>query len=103
MSNEPSRTAAPMTMQPGDLVSSMGTDRAVFIATGPHPVHDGFQLVVWWLPDRGSYSFDALGPWQYCGEAESVDKATRLRRFTAACKGSTNAADFGRAASGGAT
>lgn len=52
-------------LRPGDEVI-FGGGRATFVATEPHPKYPSLRLVIWRLDD-GSWSLDALDPWQVVG------------------------------------
>jgi hypothetical protein len=58
-------------LQPGDKIVGKGVDgdrTATFLVQQKHPLYPGLQLVVWWLHEEGSWSFDALSPIQVVGQ-----------------------------------
>lgn len=68
-----------------DHVSNAGMS-AVFVAQTQHPIWPALQLVVWRMQD-GSWSHDALSPYQDVGHVALADSASRLVRLRGALLG----------------
>lgn len=64
-------------LQPGMVIAHTGRTATV-ITTCPHPLHQGFTLVVWRLDD-GTTSLDALSPRQEVGDEVLGDRRAALR------------------------
>lgn len=65
-------------LMPGDRVTH-GDMSAIFVTSSPHPLFDGFTLVIWRLDDK-SWMSDALLPVQEVGERVSGDRIENLRQ-----------------------
>lgn len=63
-------------LQPGMVIAHTGRTATV-ITTCPHPLYQGFTLVVWRLSD-GTVSFDALSPRQEVGDEVLGDRKAAL-------------------------
>lgn len=62
-------------LTPGDKIVGVGPEgkrTATFLAQTKHPMYPGLQLVIWWLHEEGTWSFDALSPVQYVGKLETL-------------------------------
>jgi hypothetical protein len=67
----------------GDQVTQGGMV-GIFICRMKHPLYDGLDQVIWYLPLESRYSFDALHFRQEVGEvtpSTQTDRVERLQTF----------------------
>lgn len=76
-----------MDLMPG-MVNQVGFQHGIVIAITPHPVHEGFTLVIWWLVEPKRYSFDALAPMmELPGTVQEFTKETLTENWYKAVRG----------------
>jgi len=66
-------------LKPGYEIYNQSFDSVgIVAAVTEHPEHQGFALVVWWLPREAKWSLDCLSPLQEVGTLTESDQMSNL-------------------------